>query len=202
MTKEQIDRFFQTLAERLEGPATVILIGAAAGTLWGNVRPSLDVDFAIQLSGKKPQDWMNVAEAVEQTVRLTGIQANFAEDIDRWGMISLMDYRQQTRPYRRFGSLEVQLLHPVYWAIGKLNRFLVSDINDVVAVFKSQDVSAEEASQVWGQALKSSPPSAALLSFRKQVERFFKEHGRTIWGPSFDAAPAIAVFYRAAGIRD
>jgi hypothetical protein len=201
MTREQINRFFQTLADNLGEPATVVLIGAAAGTLWGNVHPSFDVDFAIELTKEGKHDWMKVAEAVEKTVRLTGIQANFAEDIDRWGMISLMDYRRHTMPYRRFGPLEVKLLHPIYWAIGKLNRSLVSDIKDIVTVFQRQRVSPQEASQVWGRALKSSPPSADLSLFRRHVEDFFKKHGRQIWGSSFDATSAIEIFHKAAGLK-
>ena len=39
-----------------------------------------------------------------------------------------------------------------------------------------------------------------LLVFRRQVEHFFRTHGRAVWGRGFDAGSAIAAFHRAAQI--
>src|SRR3990167_1428697 len=131
MNRLQIDRFFTILDRELNAPARIIVTGAAAGALWGHVRPSLDIDFAIQPSAGE-RKWEHVEFAVEKTKALTGISANYAIDIDRWGAISLLDYRQHTHRYKVFGRLAVHLLDPAYWSIGKLTRYLQPDIDDMV----------------------------------------------------------------------
>src|SRR5262245_27706120 len=107
MNRRQIHRFFSQLAPRLGMPARVFLTGAAAGSLWGSVRPSEDIDFALAFPRSRSVDWERVERAVADASKATSIPANFAEDIDRWGMISLLTYKRAARPYRRFGSLEV-----------------------------------------------------------------------------------------------
>jgi len=124
MNRRQIDTFFRVLAEQSNEKVTILLTGAAAGAVWGHVRPSVDVDFAVQLRTRGKKTWEKVEAAIERTVRLTGIQANYAEDIDRWGLITLLDYKRRARPYRRFGLLQVRLLDPAYWSVGKMTRYL------------------------------------------------------------------------------
>lgn len=200
MNARQIDRFFQTLSKQFEGRAVVILTGAAAGALWGRVRPSVDIDFAVQLVRAKDGDWERLERAMERTVRLTGINSNFAEDIDRWGQISLLDYRRHTHPYRKFSRIEVRLLDPEYWSIGKMTRYLDPDVRDLVEVFKRRKLSAERLADLWGRALRRSPRSAALQQFRRQVEHFIRSHGRSIWGSRFDEEAVLRRFRAAAGI--
>lgn len=200
MTGRQIQRFFQVLARELDEPATVIITGAAAGSLLGHVRPSLDIDFAIRSSRHDRRSWQRIEGAVERTVRLTGIQANFAEDIDRWGLISLLDYPRHTHPYRRFGKLNVRVLDPAYWSIGKMSRYLDPDVRDLVSVLKRQRVPASLLVRVWARALRASPRSMALSQFRRQAENFLRAYGRAIWGTRFDSEQAIRLFHRQAGI--
>jgi hypothetical protein len=208
MTRRQIERFLAVLATQLDeagaAPARVFMTGAAAAALWGRVRPSLDIDFGLELRGKArgPGSWARVEAAVNRTTRLTGIPASAAEDIDRWGMITLLDYQRTSRPYRRWGKLEVRLLHPANWAIGKLTRYLDPDIRDVVEVFRRQEVTAAVAADRWGRALRASPSSTAQFQFRGNVETFFRRHGRATWGAGFDAPRAIRQFHRAAAIHD
>ena len=200
MNRRQIDTFFRVLAEQSNEKVTILLTGAAAGAVWGHVRPSVDVDFAVQLRTGEKKSWEKVAAAIERTVQLTGIQANYAEDIDRWGLITLLDYKRRTRPYRRFGLLQVRLLDPAYWSVGKMTRYLDPDVRDMIQVFKRQKVPAERLARLWGRALKKSPRSAALFQFRRQVEDFLQTHGSAIWGKKFDAGKTLRRFYRAAEI--
>src|SRR5687767_14495550 len=102
MQKRQIDRFFKTLSDELDFAVTVILTGAAAGNLMGQVRPSRDIDFEIKSQMKSKGAWEEIDLAVQRTVLKTGIQAQYAEDIDRWGMISLLDYNRHAKLYRQF----------------------------------------------------------------------------------------------------
>lgn len=198
--KEQVHEFFEVLSRELDRPARVILIGAAAGALWGSVRPSQDVDFEIQLVKPDASAKSNFQVVVQRTVERTGMQANYGEEIGRWGMISLLDYRRHTSLYRRFGKLEVRLLDPVYWAIGKLDRYVQSDVQDMETVLRSRKSPPDHAVRVWGRALRESPLSEAGLLFRKHVEHFLRTHGRTIWSRGFDPAEAIRAFRRHAGV--
>ncbi|MEA2695822.1 MAG: hypothetical protein QOI66_93 [Myxococcales bacterium] len=202
MTRRQIERFLAVLAHELPFAARAYLTGAAAGALYGRVRPSFDIDLGIQLPGRSrsPRSWETVQAAVDRTCSVTNIPANVAEDIDRWGMITLLDYRRSSRLYRHFGRLEVRLLHPLNWSIGKLTRYLDADLGDVIAVFRKQGVAPQMAARIWGRALRASPASTSQFRFRHNVETFFEKHGRLIWGKTFDAAVAIAAFHRASAI--
>ena len=201
MNTRQIHTFFRVLARELNQPARVILTGAAAGSIWGSVRPSLDVDFAITMARKSRARWDALEAAITRTITLTGIQANFTEDIDRWGAISLLDYRRKTIPYRRFGTLEVRLLEPAYWSIGKISRYLDPDVHDLLTVLKRRRLPAGRLIRIWGRALRSSPRSTACAQFRHQAEHFLRTYGRMIWGRRFDAESAIQQFHRTAGIH-
>ena len=198
MSPKAIDRFFSALANEFAGPATIIVTGAAAGSLWGHIRPSQDIDFGLRLGGRGRAGWERFQTAVNRTVQRTGIQVNYAEDIDRWSSITLLDYRRHTAPYRRFGKLNVRLLDPVYWSIGKLGRYFDLDVDDVVTVLRRQHVPAASTVRVWGRALRESPRSTAITQFRNQVEHFLRAYGKTIWGRSFDPEAAVRQFHRAA----
>ena len=200
MNRRQIDQFFTAVDRQLQSPARVIVTGAAAGALWGHVRPSLDIDFAIHASQAKTT-WADIEAAVEQAKQMTGVAANYAIDIDRWGAISLMDYRRHTHRYKVFGRLAVHLLDPAYWTIGKLTRYLQPDIEDIVAVLKRRRHACEPLVRLWGLALSKSPRSASCAQFRRQVEDFLGRHGRRVWGRAFDSAHAIRLFRDAAGYR-
>lgn len=199
MTRLQIHRFFRTLAKQFDGEATIILTGAAAGTLLGSTRASRDIDFAIRLRRRTMARWNAVEAAIRRAVAQTTIDVNYAEDIDRWGMITLLDYPRHTRLYRRFGSLEVRLLDPAYWAIGKLTRYLDVDEQDLVMALRRQRLPWARAVRVWGRALRASPRSLAGFDFRQHVEYFLRTRGRAIWGRAFEADRAVRLFIREAG---
>lgn len=197
MHPKQIDRFFRIFSRELGAPARVILTGAAAGSLLGHVRPSLDIDFAIRLSARRSAaSWSRIDQAIERTTRLTGIHANYAEDIDRWSAVSLLDYRRHTLPWRRYGSMDVRLLDPAHWSIGKLARYLPPDERDLVAVLKAKPPAPGTLLRLWARALRQSPRSLALTEFRRRVEEFIRAHGRTIWGRNFDSEAALRTFHR------
>ncbi len=200
MDKKQINRFFRSVAQGLDRPAKVILTGAAAGSLLGHVRPSLDIDFGIELIGRSKKNWQEVDDAIAQAQKVTGIHVNYAQEIDRWGAISLMDYRKHLRPHRSFGKLQVTLLDPAYWTIGKMTRFLDSDVWDVAEVISREGVSPRKLVRLWGKALQASPRSTASFQFRQHVEDFLRRHGKSVWGKRFDPELSIRHFRADAGI--
>jgi hypothetical protein len=201
MTRRQIQRFFLILSRELSTPATVIVTGAAAGSLWGHVRPSVDVDFAIRPRRRTAAGWADIERAIERTTRLTGIHANYAEDIDRWSSVTYLDYAHHTRPYRTFGRLQVRLLDPAYWSIGKIARGLALDTDDLVAVLARERVPVARLVRLWATAIRRSPRSPALTRCRQQAENFLRRHGRDVWGNQFDADRAVAAFRKALGGR-
>lgn len=201
MTRRQIETFFRTLSREFDGRATVFLTGAAAAAVWGRVRPSVDVDFGITLRARgDPARWAGVHRAVERTTRLTGIAASYTEDIGGWGQITLLDYRRKARGWRRFGRLEVRLLDPAHWSIGKMTRYLDPDVEDMARVFRLRRVRHRRLVTIWGRALRASPPSTVQFQFRRQVEAFLRQRGAAIWGRSFDAEAAVRRFHRAAKV--
>ena len=200
MDIRQIDQFFKIIDTEFGQNAKVILTGAAAGTLWGSTRPSMDIDFAIEIKNKSEANWQQLESAIRKATENTGIQANYAEDIDRWGMVTLLDYKSNTKLYKKYEKLALMVLDPAYWSIGKMTRFIDPDIQDMNQVFRKKKISAAKLAEVWGKALKESPRSTTLIRFRRQVEIFFESYGTKIWGRTFDASKAIRQFHKSAGI--
>ena len=196
MNKRQIERYFETLAKIYPKKCRIVLTGAAAGALYGNVRSTMDIDFAATT-----KNWEEFANAVAKTSARMAIEAQFAENIDRWSSISLMDYQKHTFIYKRFGSIELRLMEPAYWAIGKLTWYLDSDIHDMVKVFKKTHTSWNAVARVTGRALRQSPKSTTCFLFRRQNEDFFDRFGKKIWGKSFDPKKAVSLFCNTAGIK-
>lgn len=202
MTHKQIDKFFQTLNQNIKdtakGKIKVILTGAAAGILMGGNRPSIDIDFGIECNKK----YLRVIEtAIKKASRIAGIAVNFSEDIDRWSEITFLDYKRHTRAYKTFGAIEVSILSPAYWSIGKLTRYLDPDVDDLVKVLKNNPVAPLELAKLLGKALLKSPHSTASFTFRNHVEHFFKTYGKSIWTGDFNQDKCLEAFYRACGIK-
>src|SRR5262245_53403446 len=104
-------------------PVHVLLTGRAAGVLQGIERATLDIDFEVSLksttaSHRSTSTWASVQKAIDETGRATAITPQYSEDIDHWSAIALPSRR--SRLYRRFGKVEVRILEPGLWAIGKL----------------------------------------------------------------------------------
>ena len=112
MDIQQIDRFFKILDAKFNKEAEIILTGAAAGHIMGSKRPSMDIDFNIKLKRPRELEWKELESAIRETIAETGIQANYAEDIDKWGQITLLDYKNNTKFYKEYGNLTLWVLDP------------------------------------------------------------------------------------------
>lgn len=200
MDKDFIDRFFTELDRELGKPAEIILTGAAAGSLLGQIRPSLDLDFEIQtFSRSLPK--AEVAEAIQRASAKTGVAVNYSEEIGRWSMIDYLDYRRAAFPYRTIGRLRIRLMAPEHWTIGKMTRFFKIDLEDVLKIIKARKLKAEPLITFWGRALASSPLSLASGTFRDHVVSFLTDYGKSVWGKGFNAEEATTLFKRAAKIQ-
>ena len=109
MNKREIVRYFNVLSKLFPHPCTLILTGAGAGAMYGRVRATLDLDFALKLKGgpvRKIEQWQKFETAAREAALRTGIAAQYAEDIDRWSLITYLDYEKHVVAFRRFGSLD------------------------------------------------------------------------------------------------
>lgn len=202
MKPQDIDRFFEDLGRRLGRPIQILLTGGAAAILQGVSRATFDIDFEVHFKKTPPgraemkTGWDAVQKAIAETSRATGIVAQYSEDIDHWSSIAMPV--KDSRLYRRFRKVEVRLLDPAVWAIGKLARYLASDIQDLRTVLKKADKSPRRTVKLWGAALGISPPSSSQSTFPRQVERFLENHAREIWGSKTDVPELQRLFLNSA----
>jgi hypothetical protein len=189
-----IHRFFEDLSRRVEHPIQVLLTGGAAAILQGTSRATFDIDFELRL--RKGNDWNAVQEAIAATSTATGITPQYSEDIDRWSSIALP--KKDSRLYKRFRKVEVRILNPELWAIGKLARYLSSDVQDLRIVLKASKTRPKATARLWGTALGISPASGSQVTFRKQVEDFIEQYAREIWGTEADVVELKRLFLESA----
>jgi len=200
MKKNLIDQFFLELDREWKTPAEIILTGAAAGALLGQIRPSTDIDFEIRPLDKKAGR-THLEEAIQKASAQAGIAVNYSEDISHWSMIDYLDYRKMALPYKKIGQLQIKIMAPEYWTIGKMSRFLESDTQDILKIIRKKRLGAERLAKLWGKALRSSPLSLSSGQFRHHVVYFFTHYGRSAWGKDFDLEKIIILFKKEAGLK-
>jgi len=199
MKIEQIDNFFELLDSRLQIPCEIILTGASAGMLMGHIRPSIDIDFEIRpkLGAPKSKFKSSGDKIIKQISTELRIAVNYSGDISRWGEVSYLDYRKTAQPYKQFGSLEVKLIAPAYWTIGKMTRYLLQDIQDMVAILSTHNIKPEEVITLWARALHQSELSLTLGQFKEHVRDFLRQNTRSIWKEKYSIEDLIKQFDQA-----
>ena len=176
---ETIDLFFGTLAKEWPHATEILLIGGAVALIVGSNRTTEDIDFEAALgSGSK---WEDFQRAIEKIKEKLGIRVQFSESIERWSMISYLDYAKHRNPYKRYGKIKVAFLEPAYWSIGKVSRYLDQDIQDMVLVFSKEKTDPLRLARLWRKALNESPVSTQLFNVKKQMHHFFRTYGPKIW---------------------
>ncbi len=193
MRPKDIDRFFRVFAQDLQTPVKIILTGGGVALLRGGMRVTYDLDFQIQLPSR-PKERNRCEQALRKAAQVTGITPQYAEDIDRWSSIAMPRPLRKPILYKRFGLVRVYLLDPLLWSIGKLTRFLESDIEDLGVVLKKVKPNPRMAVQVWGQALAQSPASSVQAQFKQQVLYFLKMHARLVWGKQVNPESLAEIF--------
>ena len=194
MRPQDIDRFFARLAQKVTFPAVIVLTGGGAGILEGVERVTRDLDFQITLGKTSAEREALFEKAAQDASKETGILAQYDTSIESWSSIAWPSSKPKSRLYRRFGNLEVRLLDPLFWSVGKLARALSSDISDVITVFRRLRVKPMAVARAWGEALGRSPMSSAQPLFKQQVIHFFKMYTHSIWGKSVDPQAMTDLF--------
>ena len=192
MQRKHLRQFFRALGEAWPHKTTVLVTGGAAALLLGGARPTDDVDFEVRFH-TSGASWEAFTTAVQRVSESTKIGAQYAESIDRWTQITLLDYRSHAQRMGRFGAIEVRLLDPIYWSIGKVSRYEDRDIQDLIAVFRRHQPDPAAVARLWHRALRKSPKSTHLRLTLKQALHFFRTHGKRIWGPRFSLATVEAM---------
>jgi hypothetical protein len=190
---QDVKRFFQELSRQWRHPTRLLLIGGAGALLMGGARPTMDVDFEVQFLSTEGS-WELFEEAVRKVTEETGIGAQCAESIERWSELTLLDYRRHSRRVGRFGAIEVRVLEPEYWSIGKIGRYWDQDIQDMIAVFKRQKPNPVRLAQIWARAISRSPKSTQLALVRRQALHFFRTSGTEIWGKTLPLEKVNTLF--------
>jgi hypothetical protein len=194
MNPEKIDLFFTLLDKKLQQPAEIIIIGAAAGSLMGHIRPSIDIDFEIRLRHAGVADAVDLYSITDAINREIQIAAQYSDDVGHWSMINFLNYRETAIPYKTFGQLSVKLIAPNYWTIGKMGRYFAPDIADMIAIIKHKKLSRQDMIDTWRRARDSSGLSLEVRDFQSHVIDFLKTHGKEVWGSGFNADEAVAEF--------
>ena len=179
MPETQLDRFLAALARHWQRPATLLLTSAQAASAWGRTRHTHDVDF--EVSRVPARLMLAFDQAVHAARRESGLEAQYSTRIDRWSEISLLAYRRTALPLKRCGSIQVRVLDPLHWSIGKVSRYLNSDTDDLIAVFRRVQPDPLTVARLWARALRQSPPSSQLWPVQQQMLDFFRRHGRAVW---------------------
>ena len=199
MNKIKIHAFFKRLDANLGETATVIIVGASAASLMGHVRPSFDIDFEIRLKRNVRAKKSRLAKAIIQSAQETGVAVNFSENIGGWSMINYLDYRKTAVSYKRFGKLDVKIIEPAYWTIGKMTRFLELDVQDMVKIIRKKKIQPKRLIGIWAQAFKISSLSLELGQFKDHVLYFLKSYSNKIWGKEIEAQTLIQFFLKQSG---
>jgi hypothetical protein len=176
MTRKDIDRFFEEFSNHCSRPVQIYLTGGVASWFLGGSRPTRDIDFAVSDGSE------DIVRGLEDVSRDLRIPIQYSDDIQRWGMINVPNIYENATPYKNFGAVSVHLLAPEKWAIGKLNRYLESDLEDLIAVFRKQKPDLLATLAYWRRALRESPASPQQALFKRQAGHFLKHYGKSIWG--------------------
>ena len=167
-----MDRFFRLASREYPGKARVYLLGGAAAILMGGSRPTLDIDFEADLGKAGQKAWNSFDAAIQKAQEETGILAQYSQSIERWGMITLLDYKRKAQHHKTYGRLQVFVLSPLHWSIGKIGRFLQQDCDDLVQVFLKTRPDPLALAKLWRRALVRSPRSPELGTVQRNILYF------------------------------
>lgn len=192
MRIKDADAYFKALSGEVKTPLVLVLTGGIAAGIMADERTTDDIDFAILRYARKT---LPELEALLQSLaKKHGILVQYSSDIDRWSSVSFLDWKKHSRPYSRLGMLEVRVLDPYYWSIGKITRGIERDLQDLKAVIRKQKLDWKKLASLWAKALRKSPPSSALFSVRKQMENFLGDSKKGTFDGDYDPVEGVAYF--------
>ncbi len=183
MNQNDLDIFFTELDKSLQIACSIILTGASAGMLMGHIRPSLDIDF--EITPLKTSDKHLLADslpkAINTATKVMPVAVDYSGDISHWSQISYLDYRTTAQSYKKIGLLDINIIAPEYWTIGKMTRFVAQDIEDIKVIITSKNIQPIPLINLWAQALTSSELSLTCSAFKRNVNNFINAFSKELW---------------------
>ncbi|HTB23144.1 MAG TPA: DUF6036 family nucleotidyltransferase [bacterium] len=192
MRIKEADAYFKALSKEVQTPLVLVLTGGIAAGIMAAERATDDIDFAILRYARKSLP--EIEALLQRLAEKRGILIQYSSDIGRWSSVSFLDWKKHSRPYTRQGFLEVRVLDPYYWSIGKITRGTDRDLKDLEAVIRRQTLDWKKLAALWAKALRKSPPSTALFNVRKQMEGFLVDAQGGIFNGDYDSDEAVAYF--------
>lgn len=186
------DAYFKALSKETKSPLVLVLTGGIAAGILADERTTDDIDFAILRYVKKTLPELELR--LQRLAAKHKILVQFSSDIDRWSSVSFLDWKKHSRPYKKLGLLEIRVLDPYYWSIGKITRGTERDINDLRSVIRKQKLDWKKLLKLWAKALRKSPPSTVLFNVRRQIEIFLRDSKKNTFDKDFDAETALEYF--------
>ena len=199
MRIKDADAYFKALGGELQTPLVLVLTGGIAAGIMADERTTDDIDFAILRYTRKILPELEAL--LRRLAKKRGILVQYSTDIDRGSSVSFLDWKKHSRPYTRQGFLEVRVLDPYYWSIGKITRGTERDLKDLEAVILKQKLDWRKLASLWSKALRKSPPSTALFNVRKQMESFLVNSKKGIFDGNYDASEAAAYFQKLLALK-
>ena len=147
LTADDIKTFLKKLSERYTHSGTLYLLGGAAVCLLGNPRPTMDLDYASDVTSPDPQ--LHAAMlTVAKEIRLDLEQVTFKEFIPLPS-----GAEQRHKRIGRFGQLEVYVFDPYSIALSKVARGFETDLEDVVFLLQRKLIALKELERMVQTAL-------------------------------------------------
>lgn len=138
LTADDIKTFLKKLSERYSHPGTLYLLGGAAVCLLGNPRPTVDLDYAADVTSPDPQ-LREAMLAVAKEMRVDLEEVTFQEFIPL-----PRGADQRHKRIGRFGQLEVYVFDPYSIALSKVARGFETDLEDVVFLLRRKLITLKE----------------------------------------------------------
>ncbi len=138
ITADDVRTFLKKVGERYSRPGTLYVLGGAAVGLLGNPRPTVDLDYAVDLSSPDAE-LREAMFAVAKEMRLDLEEVTFKEFIP---LPKGADQRHKR--IGRFGQLEVYVCDPYSIALSKVARGFETDLEDVVFLLRRKLIAFKE----------------------------------------------------------
>jgi len=138
LTAADLRAFLKRVGERLARPGTLYLLGGAALCLLGNLRATLDLDYAVDVSSPDTQ-LHETLSAVAKEMHIDLEAVTFQEFIPL-----PPGAEQRHKRLGRFGLLEVYVFDPYSIALSKIARGFETDLEDVIFLLRRKLIAFKE----------------------------------------------------------
>ena len=173
VTSAVLRAFFQRLGERYPGACEFYLLGGSALCLLGNLRQTLDIDYAVELA---PDDSLEPLEAA-----LTELASEMQLDLENVPLAEFIPLLPQAHERRRlvgrFGGMDVYIFDLYSIALSKIARGFDSDLEDVLFMLREGLIEYGDLEGHFNDVLPQAPKADIVPS---EFRAYFEEIRRRL----------------------